>query len=420
MNVPNNLTGRVHVVLSVVASFALLATILAACSGPSNSSTATSTTAAATTTSSGGIAAATPGDTATAASTPTTTTATATTAATSTGSTNTPTPVATSTGSATTTNPQGTPSGGSSQTYLDDRSSAEEVIRSYYNAINSKEYDRAYSYWESGVASSQLPPYDQFKQGYANTLHVDVTFGSVSGGVAAGNYYYSVPTELVSKTSDKGAQTFVGCYTLHLGSPANQTVPPYQPMAIEKASIQQVDNSANVKDLLAKACSNGSGNPDIVGATPATGPDDISANVYLDNRSSGPDVIRSYYNAINSQQYARAYSYWESNLSTSVLPAFPQFKQGYQSTKSVKLTTGKVTYGAGAGQRYESVPVTIVATATGGSTQTFVGCYTTHLAVPVIQDQPPFQPMAIQSAKVNQVDNNADTATLMAKACQQP
>lgn len=315
-----------------------------------------------------------------------------------------------------------TPSAGSSLLYLDDRSTAESVILSYYNAINSKEYARAYSYWESNADSAQLPPFQQFQQGYATTRSVGVTFGPVSGGVGAGQIYYSVPVELQSKTSDNGEQTFVGCYILHLGNPAIQTSPPYHPLAIQSAKIDQVASIASAQDLLPMACNDqpGSGAAVEFGSAPHVlpgDPNDISASNYLDNRSDGAALMRSYYNAINAKQYARAYSYWDSNHDTSLLVPFAQYQQGYAQTKSVALTTGIVRVGAATGNLYASVPAAIVATMTDGSTQTFVGCYTLHLASPDLQSQPPFRPMGIRMAQVDRVNNDADTASLMAKAC---
>src|SRR2546422_467297 len=36
--------------------------------------------------------------------------------------------------------------------YVDNRSAGEQVVQSYYNAVNRKEYSRAYGYWETGAA----------------------------------------------------------------------------------------------------------------------------------------------------------------------------------------------------------------------------------------------------------------------------
>src|SRR5437588_538335 len=51
--------------------------------------------------------------------------------------------------------------------YVDDRNAGETVITSYYNAINRKEYSRAYGYWEPG--SPQRAAFATFSAGYANT-----------------------------------------------------------------------------------------------------------------------------------------------------------------------------------------------------------------------------------------------------------
>ncbi len=94
----------------------------------------------------------------------------------------------------------------------------------------------------------------QFQQGYATTSSVQLNIGSVHSGAAAGNYYGMVPVTVRAATTGGGTQTFVGCYTVHLGEPANQAVPPFQPMAIQAAHIQQVPNAANTGVLMNVVC----------------------------------------------------------------------------------------------------------------------------------------------------------------------
>ncbi|MCB0178563.1 MAG: hypothetical protein KDI62_10065 [Anaerolineae bacterium] len=120
--------------------------------------------------------------------------------------------------------------------------------------------------------------------------------------------------------------------------------------------------------------------------------------------------------AVNRHEYLRAFSYWEPNAKG--LPSFDQFQQGYADTDSVQLEVGTVVTDAGAGQCYYQVPVTLVSTNTANTTETFVGCYDLHLALPDAQATQPYQGIGISSASVNKVANNADTATLMAQACQ--
>jgi hypothetical protein len=386
-------------VITILLAAVTVIALLAACSGPSNDATDAPTATSPATAGGGSVA---------------TSTATAPVTATSD---ETPAPAATAT-SATTATATPLPDGSTGEVeYLDDRSSAAAVIDSYYSAINANQYTRAYSYWEPNSPTDQLPPFDQFQQGYATTTNVQVTLGGVGGGVAAGNLYFSVPVLLQSTTTDKGDETFVGCYTLHLGNPANQTEPPFQPLAIQKASVKQVTGAQNAQELLDTACAGqGAEQPPQLG-TPSENPNDISPERYLDDRTNGVEELRSYDNAINRKEYARAYSYWEPNAPADQLPAFDDFRNGYADTASVALTVGAPMNDAGAGQLYTSIPATIVATMSDGGTQTFVGCYTTHLAQPVNQAEPPFQPRSIQRANVQKVDKNADTAALMASVC---
>lgn len=138
--------------------------------------------------------------------------------------------------------------------YQDDRSTAESVIGSFYDAINRREYARAFSYWEPGAAASELPPFDEFAVGYVDTVAVDLTLGDVGSGVGAGQLYFTVPVTLVSTMVDGSSQTFVGCYTLHLGRPQLQAVPPFHPLSIQSATIQQVDPGADTAGLMAQTC----------------------------------------------------------------------------------------------------------------------------------------------------------------------
>src|SRR5216110_1295566 len=79
--------------------------------------------------------------------------------------------------------PSAAPSAAPQSAYLDDRSSPEQLIRSYYDAIARHQYLRAYGYWET---SSTLPTYDAFAKGFADTSTAQVELGTVGGGAGAG------------------------------------------------------------------------------------------------------------------------------------------------------------------------------------------------------------------------------------------
>jgi hypothetical protein len=297
-------------------------------------------------------------------------------------------------------------------TYVDDRDDGAAVIESFYNAINRHEYVRAYSYWEPNAQG--LPTYADFEKGYANTASVGVTLGTISGDAGAGQRYYSVPVFLAASNKDGTHQSFVGCYVLHLGSPSAQGVPPFQPLGIRSAQIAVATADKPTPDLLTSACPI---QGQVITKTPTPNPSDISNSRYLDDRSGPEGLIRSYYNAINRNEYLRAYSYWEPGSAPSQVPSFADFQKGYAQTGSIELMTGPATEDLGAGQIHNSLPVTLVATMKDGTTQTFVGCYKLHLARPDIQTVPPFQSRGIQSATVKSVPNNTNTATPMAQSC---
>lgn len=128
------------------------------------------------------------------------------------------------------------------------------MLESLYNAINNRQYARAYSYWED---SDSLPPFDEFAQGYADTAHVDLTTGAAQPSAAAGNLYYEVPVILHVTQIGAGPQIFAGCYTLHLAQPALQTAPPYHPMAISRGDLQQVQTDADATAIFDKGCQPG-------------------------------------------------------------------------------------------------------------------------------------------------------------------
>ena len=136
--------------------------------------------------------------------------------------------------------------------FVDNRSGPIETVSSLLNSLNLKQYVRAYSYYQN--AATYPGPYDPYAAGYSNTDTITVTFGTVISEGAAGSLYYKVPLAEKVLTTSSTTQTFVGCYTLRLGQPANQTTPPFQPMGITAGKFNQVANGTNVTTLLPTAC----------------------------------------------------------------------------------------------------------------------------------------------------------------------
>jgi hypothetical protein len=326
-------------------------------------------------------------------------------------------PEATDTPAAATPAPESTtPPSADDSGYTDDRSNAAVLMESFVNAINRREYLRAYAYWDAERAEN-LPPFEEFEAGYADTEAVKLLIGEIMGDAGAGNFYYTVPVTLEARTTSAENQIFVGCYLLHLSNPGVQGTPPFQPLGIESAYVEEVPSGTDTGAAMTTICEE-AGYPATSPLPPAPTPQpgDINAQVYIDDRTDPVAVLQSLFNAVNGGQYVRAYSYWETGAEG--LPSFEEFAEGYTTTQSVELTTGEITSDAGAGQIYYSVPVTLVAQTSDGSTNTYVGCYVLHQSQPAIQATPPFQPLGIRSATVEQVGGAEDTAALMATACQ--
>lgn len=120
--------------------------------------------------------------------------------------------------------------------YLDDRSDAASLVRSLYNAINRKEYARAYSYFAE-------PPADDveaYAQGFADTESVELLTGTPSTEGAAGSAYFSLPVAIRARKTDGSEAFFAGCYTLRLANPEVQA-DAFTPLQIENGELKAAD-----------------------------------------------------------------------------------------------------------------------------------------------------------------------------------
>lgn len=112
--------------------------------------------------------------------------------------------------------PAPTPSPSPSESPLDPASpvAAAQVIRDYYQAINQREFERAYHQWgDGGAASNQT--LDEFRRGYDQTDHVAVEIGQ-PGRIdpAAGSRYIDIPVTITATMKNGPVQHFSGTYTL--------------------------------------------------------------------------------------------------------------------------------------------------------------------------------------------------------------
>ena len=133
--------------------------------------------------------------------------------------------------------------------YLDDRSSPESVVASFYNAISRQEYARAWSYYADGEG---VPKFEAFVTGYQNTASVTLTRGAPSGEGAAGSTYWYLPVSLDAVDTAGKHSYFAGCYTLRLANPQIQAEPPFQPLHIVEGHLKKAKGAR--KSFLPKSC----------------------------------------------------------------------------------------------------------------------------------------------------------------------
>jgi len=134
--------------------------------------------------------------------------------------------------------------------YIDNRSTAADVLRSLYNAINRGEYLRAWSYFNE----TERPGLDTFIEGYEDTKRVRFELGAEQAEGAAGTVYWTVPVAIEALRGDGTSQLFAGCYTLSQPNPAIQATPPFQPIGIRKGTLRKADGP--LEGAVPKDCGN--------------------------------------------------------------------------------------------------------------------------------------------------------------------
>jgi hypothetical protein len=120
----------------------------------------------------------------------------------------------------------------------------------------------------------------------------------------------------------------------------------------------------------------------------------------LDDRTDPVLLVASYYNAINLQDYARAFSYWETPPAAT--PTLESFTQGFADTARVAAFAHIPVYvDAGAGNLFASVPLLLVSQQADGSQQVYSACFTAHKTnVPVGDAAEPDSNWSLRDASV--------------------
>lgn len=268
------------------------------------------------------------------------------------------------------------------------------LLASYIDAINRKDYQRAYAYWES-------PPnqqtFEQFVQGFADTAEVDLIINPPARqGGAAGSVYASIPTLLVATHTDHIAYMFSGCYVARRSNQGD--APQKNAWQLYSGDLQAAVADEDVLALLMKACPDAQPLPDA-----------------YNNLSTPVDLLASFVDALNRKDYARAFGDWETPPNNQTLA---QFTQGYADTSAVFAAVHlPLQFDAGAGQQYAGLSTWLVAAHADGTKPNFVGCYVAHRPNPEIEGAPKSGEWHLSRATVSKAPDSGDPVELLKQAC---
>jgi hypothetical protein len=259
--------------------------------------------------------------------------------------------------------------------YLDDRSTPEQLIHSYFNALNRSEYVRAFSYFAPDVFES----FDAMQFKYDDVVKLDVTIGQSAQESAAGANYYQFPVEVEYEHAEGQHHIERGCISIRWPRPQADDRPPFEPMAITGADLHAEGEAPQ-------------------GFAPAkcfTPPNrDLPSPVFLDDRSTPEQTIRSYYNALERGEWGRASNYLGGFPTPEVYTAWWQSQDAIRvtglqfGTPSHYSTAGSISYG---------VPVAITGV-TGNENWVDVGCIGAYWELP--NDEAPYPPITIDQGKL--------------------
>lgn len=147
--------------------------------------------------------------------------------------------------------------------------------------------------------------------------------------------------------------------------------------------------------------------------------DDTSADVNsqivepFEDLNSPVGLLASYYNAINRQEYQRAYAYWESPPNS-----YDDFVNGFADTASVQVIVEPPRrYGGAAGSLYVDIPTVLIALHTDGTQLTYAGCFVTRRSNLQPPDIPEPDVWHLYSADITAVPNDSAIPTLLSQAC---
>ena len=133
--------------------------------------------------------------------------------------------------------------------YYDNRTTALDVVQSYYNAITLGQVARAFSYTLHGTpeedAGQLEADYQAFSETYGNIVEISVRYGTGFTSAGVGTEVTAVPV-IATMLSDDGARTiYSACHYAVQLSPSAQDYVPFDPIRIDNTFSEVVDGDFN-------------------------------------------------------------------------------------------------------------------------------------------------------------------------------
>ena len=132
----------------------------------------------------------------------------------------------------------------------EDLSSPVTMLTSFYNAINARDYERAFGYWESPPSGLEA-----FARGYRDTTKVRLLVqppSRIEG--AAGHMYAKLPTIVTARQRNGNDRIFVGCYVTRKTNRGVVENPAEGNWRIYRARLFPVFSITAIPQLLEKVC----------------------------------------------------------------------------------------------------------------------------------------------------------------------
>ncbi len=133
---------------------------------------------------------------------------------------------------------------GRSSAYFDNRTTALDVVRSYYNAISLGQVARAFSYTLHATPEEEAEQleadYQTFRDLYQDIVAVNLRYGTGFTSAGAGTEVTAVPVVVALRSSDGARSLHSACHYLVQLSPSAQDYIPFDPIRIDQSFFEAV------------------------------------------------------------------------------------------------------------------------------------------------------------------------------------